>query len=100
MRTDKHHCFGKGLAGANDLDNFFMPVRRNAEQLHLPGTQKEKTFSRLAVMKQHFAVLQLHAVDAATQARELGIIGVGKQIRLAQFIQVLDGKIRVVHAGP
>jgi hypothetical protein len=51
-------------------------------------------------MKQHFAVRQLHTVDAATQARELGIVGVGEQVRLAQFIQVLDGKIRVVHAGP
>ncbi|MEK7759871.1 MAG: hypothetical protein AAB304_09740 [Pseudomonadota bacterium] len=51
-------------------------------------------------MKQHFAVLELHAVDAATQAPELGIVGVGKQIRLAQLAQVVDGEVCVVHVGP
>ena len=64
----KHHRFGKGLSGVNDLYHLFLAVGRNAEQLDPPTEHQKKPLRRLALLQQQAAGRRMALLRLAEQA--------------------------------
>ncbi|KAF1858453.1 hypothetical protein Lal_00014968 [Lupinus albus] len=87
----EHDGFAERLAGAEDLDDFFLALRRDEGELHLAVQDRMEAFARVAPFNDGAAAVHVVLGGGRADGAQLVFAEVGKQRQAAQKGAGVDG---------